>query len=353
MVKMSKPLEYYFENGTHVIFNKYTIENGVIKNVKGESMAYNQNTKKYNRCGVIGDNGKQRNIYVGRAIASSFLGPPPSPEYTADHIDRNPENDTNTNIRWATRSEQNVNQDRSETLKTVHIVIKDGVEKTLKEWVEHLKDEKNPFDRGYTNSMIKYYAQTKQFGFSYKEYPDLSNETWREIIDSKNNQGYWEISDMNRMKYVTKFADNILSGNRFRLNSSGYPIIKINGKQWSCHILSFMTFFPEEYANKNPDELVLHEDDDKMDFRPHKLRLGTQSENSIDAHNNGKYDGKKSMRMRCASYINGVFEKEHESQIDAAKYLKINGHSKADPSKIGLVLSGDRKTAYGRVWKLT
>jgi hypothetical protein len=29
---MIKTLEYDFEDGTHIIFDKYTIENGIIKN---------------------------------------------------------------------------------------------------------------------------------------------------------------------------------------------------------------------------------------------------------------------------------------------------------------------------------
>jgi hypothetical protein len=39
--------------------------------------------------------------------------------------------------------------------------------------------------------------------------------------------------------------------------------------------------------------MVLHEDDDKEDFRPHKLRLGTRSDNAKDAHDNGKFDSTK------------------------------------------------------------
>lgn len=61
--------------------------------------------------------------------------------------------------------------------------------------------------------------------------------------------------------------------------------------------------------------MVLHEDDDKLDFRPHKLRLGTSSQNSRDAYNNGK----QSERVKCASYIDGVLEKEHLSQSDALR----------------------------------
>jgi hypothetical protein len=111
-----------------------------------------------------------------------------------------------------------------------------------------------------------------------------------------------------------------------------------------------MAFFPEEYANKKPDEMVLHEEDNRLDFRPHKLRIGTQSENMNDAHDNGRHDDKKTMRIACMSYVNGVFEKEHESLAIAEIYLKSLGYDKASYANIGMVLSNKRKTAYDRTW---
>jgi hypothetical protein len=134
---------------------------------------------------------------------------------------------------------------------------------------------------------------------------------------------------------------------------SGYPTININGKHWYCHILSFMAFFPEEYANKNPNEMVLHEDDDSLDFRPHKLRLGSQSDNITDAHNNGKYDGTKTERMKCVSYIDGVYEIMHDSQRDAAKYLRHIGYDNASCGGVSNVLNPEtkHKSAYDRTWK--
>jgi hypothetical protein len=346
------PLVYDFEDGTHVIFNKYTIENGIIKNANGEPMTYSKNKSGYNTCGVTDDNGKRRHILVGRAIASTMCGPPPTPAHTADHKDRNRGNDIDDNIRWATRPEQNNNQDRQETLKTAFIIDKDGIEKTFKEWADYFnsRGEKNSFGREYTNGMLKMYAIRKQHGFSYKEYPDLPDEIWKEIIGSKNTQGHWEVSDMNRVKYVTNHAENVLYGDHLGLQN-GYPKITINGKDWKCHILAFMSFFPDEYANKKPDEIVLHEDDDRLDFRPHKLRLGTQSDNIIDAHNNGKYDGSKRARMKCVSYIDGIYEILHNSQEDAAKYLRHIGYDNASQSCIGRALNGIRKSAYDRTWK--
>ena len=348
---MIDSLNYYFEDGTHIKFNKYTIENGVIKNKKGKSLAYSKNKAGYNICSLSEDSGKRRTIFVGRAIASSIHGPPPTLTHTADHIDRNPDNDTDENIRWLCRAGQRDNQDRSETQKSAVIIVRNGLEKTAREWVDHLKEEKNPFDREYTMQMILYYASKKRHGFSYKKYPDLPEEVWKKISGSDNTQGRWEISNMNRVKYVTKYAENVLSEERLFLKNE-YPAIRFNDKQLYCHIASFMAFFPEEYASKKPDEIVLHESDDKMDFRPHKLRLGTQSQNRTDAYDNGKHDGTKTARAACASYINDVLEKEHNSQTDAAKYLNAIGYDKADRSKIGLVLSGDRNTAYGRTWKL-
>jgi hypothetical protein len=335
----------------HVIFSKYTIDNGVIRNKKEEPMAYSKSKGGYNKCTVYDDSGKTRNILVGRAIASTFIGPPPTLAHTVDHEDKNRGNDTLENIRWLDKTGQQKNQDRPETYKSAFIVVKDGIEKTSKEWVENLKGEKNSFGRDYTDRMIQHYAQNKQHGFAYKEYPDIPDEIWKEIIDSKNGRGgRWEISNMKRVKYITKYAENVLSGEHL-CRVSGYPTIGINGKSWYCHVLSFMTFFPDEYANKKPDEMILHEDDDPLDFRPHKLRLGIRSDNTIDAYNNGKYDGTKSARMKCASYIEGMFEKEHSSQQDAAKYLRHIGYENAFQSRIGMALNGKIMNAYGRVWK--
>jgi hypothetical protein len=89
-------------------------------------------------------------------------------------------------------------------------------------------------------------------------------------------------------------------------------------------------FYPGDYETKKSEEMVLHYNDDKEDFRPHNLRLGTLHDNGKDAHDNGKYNGKKSARMKCVSYINGKFEKEHKSQRDAAAYIKSKGCSIAN-----------------------
>jgi hypothetical protein len=352
---MIQPLKYYYEDGTLVEFDKYIIDHhGVIRNKKTQKVLKPRKKDGYNVCKVSDNSDNTRTIYIGRALASTFAGPPDTLIHTADHVDRDPTNDTIENIRWANDREQNKNRIMPENLKTAVIVMKDGYEKTSKDWVECLKNEKNSFGREYTDIMIKHYAQKKQHGFSYKEYPDLPGEAWKEIIESKTTKGRWEISNMCRVKYITKYAKNVLAEDRLCL-SGGYPIITFNKKKWYCHVLAFQTFFPEKYAAKKYDEYVLHEDDDKMDFRPHKLRLGTQSANMTDAHDNGKHDGKKSARMKCYSYINGVLEKEHVSQSEAVLYLKSIGFDKATQGGIHKALEaftyGKISVRYERTWQ--
>jgi hypothetical protein len=350
---MIKQLVYDFEDGTRIEFTKYVIDGGIIKNKKTGKILKYRKLDKYNVCTVRDDCGKPRCIRVGRAMASTFLCSPPTLEHTVDHKNNNRDEDTVDNIRWLDKSGQSKNQDRPETYQSSFIIVKGDIEKTAKEWVDHLKAEKNHMGNEYNTYMFRHYAQKKQHGFSYKEYPDFIGEVWKKIIDSENAQGRWEISNMNRIKYITKHAENVLTTKRLGLNN-GYPTITINGKQWFCHILSFMTFFPEQYNNKEPGELILHEDDDKLDFRPHKLRVGNGSDNSRDAYNNGKRDNMITSRMSCASYINGVLEREYVSQTDAEIYLKSLGYEKAKQGHISNMLNPKtkRKTAYGRTWKI-
>jgi hypothetical protein len=225
---VSKTLEYYFKDGRHIVFNKYTIddEGNIINIVNKKKVTY---SGEYNGCGVRDDTGKTLQIRVARALVSTFHGKPPTSNHTADHIDRNIKNDTLSNLRWATKREQVDNRDMPADKHTALIVIRDGVEKSVKEWVEYLKDTPNSFGRKYTKNIIEYYAQKNKFGFSFKIYQNLPGEEWKSVKNSDTTMGRWEVSNMNRVKYVTKHAENIIDYDKLCV-VGGNPVIGIKGK---------------------------------------------------------------------------------------------------------------------------
>ncbi|AGE59584.1 hypothetical protein ATCVOR07043_950R [Acanthocystis turfacea Chlorella virus OR0704.3] len=342
-------LEYYFSDGRHKKFCVYTIdEMSVITNVKR-----NKEVTKHNHCGYnvsnIVDNKKTYQLRIARAIASTFLGEPPTKHHTADHIDKDERNDVLSNIRWLCKSGQNTNQTKAPFHKSALIIVKDGIEKTATEWEDELKGERNHLNRKFTKGAIRQYAKNQRHGFCYKIFEDLPGEEWEVIQGSQTNQGTWYVSTEGRMKYKSQNAENVLYPDFLHI-SNGYPTIFFANKQHYCHIVSFKTFFPEEYSNKKDDEFVLHRYDNKLDFRPSMLYLGNRSQNTIDAYNNGVYDTGKRAQIPVTSFVNGVFEKTHKSLRSAIKYLKIIGITTAGGHCIKKGM-GTGKILYDRTWE--
>jgi hypothetical protein len=287
-------------------------------------------------------------------MVSTFLGKPLTLDHSAEHIDsKNKNNDIISELTWIDHSGQNKNRNDPEVNLCAYVIVRNSLEMTAKEWVKYLSDEKTFTGRKYTESVIRSYAKRMTNGFSYKVYDDLPDEKWYKVINSENKMGRWEISDHNRIAYVSKFARNVIDANRFGFTGK-YPKIAINGKNRRLHDVAFESYYPEEYASKKPGEIILHQFDNKLDFRPHVLRIGTRSENAKDSHDNGRYDGTKSARVPCCSYIDGVFERRHESEDVAAKYLRINGYPNASNKNISRALKALQQNkvsvTYDRTW---
>jgi len=346
VIVMEETLEYYFIDGRHIVFDNLTIDFiGIVRDDKGNVRDPQIHKNGYETV-FVSKEGKQYNILINRAVASTFFGKPPSLEHTADHGDRNRRNNALDNISWKTPSEQNSNRDRPETHKSAFIVVKDGIEKTVKEWVTYLEGTTNPFGRAYTVGAITMYAQRKQHGFAYKVYEDLPGEIWEDVPESNV-----KISNKLRVKRTaTSGTENVLDVSQLS-TYGGYPVIYVNGESRLVHHLCLHAFSPDEYNAMNPGDVVRHKHDDPMDFRPEKLLSGTRSQNMKDAHDNGKFDGKKKARKPCVSYVDGVKEKPHDSLSAAVRYLKEKEYPKAAQSGIYQAIKNNWK-AYDRVWKL-
>jgi hypothetical protein len=53
---------------------------------------------------------RRGSLYMHRVILERAAGPAPSPEHTCDHINGDPLNNRRSNLRWATKSEQEANK---------------------------------------------------------------------------------------------------------------------------------------------------------------------------------------------------------------------------------------------------
>ena len=60
---------------------------------------------------------------VHRLVALAFLGQPPSDSHTVDHLNQNPEDNRVSNLRWASKSEQTLNQGKRKVQRTANKII--------------------------------------------------------------------------------------------------------------------------------------------------------------------------------------------------------------------------------------
>jgi hypothetical protein len=244
-------------------------------------------------------------------------------------------------LRWADKSDQSLNQFKQETRNDAFIVVHNGEEATVNEWAERTGVHPDTI-RNRTQNVYN-------IEWSYKIYNDLPSEIWKDVEGSKNRKGWWMVSIFGRVAYHTKNTRKVYSPDELS-TLSGYPIIGINGKQRTVHSVILQTFRRKEYDAMKKGEMVLHENDDKMDCRIDKLRVGNRSQNARDAHDNGKYDGTKTARRPCVAR-KGDESHPFDSIAEAVEWLRANTcYEKADKTSISACLNGKRKTAYGYIW---
>ena len=314
---------YFKADGEYEVFDDYTIDtNRVVERKDGGKsptpyilggylyVSVSKNKQSYTRS-------------IARAMLSTFLGPPPDLTFTADHIESERKLDDDlSNLRWLDKSGQNNNQIRPETYKSARLVVNDlfpDDELTAKEWTELYT---KPDGTKYHHKTISKWAQNKKNGFSYKIYDVIDDEEWKIVGDPKKN--HIEISNKNRVKDVTFSSsgreEHVLTSEELSLKN-GYPSKNIDGVNHLVHILVYQLWYPDLWANKKSDDMVLHKHDNRFDFRPENLYLGTGSKNITDSYDNGKRDGTKSARQSCIAYKDDKVVEEFKSFHDAARYL--------------------------------
>jgi len=325
-------------------FKKYEINKEcIIRNKRTQKpLAYKLTDDGYYKVHPLDDTGKRRNLSVARAMLSTFVGTPPSPLHTADHKNKCRTDDNLDNLRWADESEQKLNQNRPDTHNDAFIIVHGGEGLTANEWSERISVQ--------SQTILKYARDENKPAWLYKKYDDLPGEEWKFVKDSKTWKGWWMVSDLGRVAYHKDANIRKVSSPEELSTRSGYPCIGINGDKRAVHLVVFETFRKKEYDAMKPDEMILHEDDDRMDCRIDKLRVGTAPENGRDAHANGKHDGTKTARKPCVAR-KGNESKPFKSLAEALEWLQATTeYDQAQKIPISLCLNGKRKTAYGFTW---
>lgn len=114
---------------------KYAVSNfGNVKNLKtGQILKQSEDKGGYLKVGFYGNN-KARPRSVHRLIAKAWiLNPSPNEKKLVDHIDRNKQNNSISNLRWVNDQESNLNRDVVEFAKH-YWIIHSRTQQRQKKW---------------------------------------------------------------------------------------------------------------------------------------------------------------------------------------------------------------------------
>jgi len=129
--------------------------------------------------------------------------------------------------------------------------------------------------------------------------------------------------------------------------SNGYLHITLYDKekkrqQFGVHKLMGIVFFG---VNSNSKTVILHKDNNKENNKIENLKVGSQSENILQAFREGRAKSAKSPVKIVQYTLDGCLIKEWDSVTSASKELKIR------QSGISCCLLGRYKKSHGYIWK--
>jgi hypothetical protein len=172
----------------------------IFENIKGfESYSINRDGLVLNRCGrelthcitadgytkytLYQNDGKKRNCSLHRLLAIQFI-PNPENKKEIDHIDRNKKNNNLSNLRWATRQENQNN-------KNTNIVLADG------QTIEDYKHKQVNDNRLKNNDRFKekdkaYYEANKEHIQAKRKENFMKNENENKVVASTRAKENYE-----------------------------------------------------------------------------------------------------------------------------------------------------------------
>lgn len=284
------------------------------------------------------DDGRRRTYSYHIIIAETFLGERPSVTHTVDHINRKTKDNRILNLRWATKSQQMMNQKKPKTRQSRSVAQLDTENNVIKIWT--LRDA----DKYYPGVGDVCTGKTKTRGGYKWRYcepidEDEDNHVWKELIP---REGIPPISVSNHGK-LKLGRGNITKGS---LDKDGYLKVRLtcnDGKvcSFGAHRLVAQAFIENTDTEAT---MVNHRNGIKADNRVENLEWVTNTQNLRHAHENGliKYRVKPVVQIDRET---GQILKKYPSVKAAAEAVDIGA------SDIAKVCSGKAKSSAGYFWK--
>ena len=214
---------------------------------------------------------------VHRLVALAFLGPPPSKEHTVDHIDQDRYNNAVSNLRWASRRIQRLNQGSRKPLrtrKTLVVTLADGSEElfgSVADAAAALRVDKRALSQSALKGCRAGEYRAKYAPLETQE--DLPGERWVAAICDPNRL---RVSTMGRLQRLNDIG-NEWGYKLTPVPSKGnaYAMVRSKSKSYTFHIGVKRSFDDVDDASKY---VVDHINRNKSDNRLENLAWASNRE---------------------------------------------------------------------------
>ena len=298
----------------------------------------------YIPCALTDNNGKSLYKHMNTFQGIVFYGLPiVNDGITVDHIDgKRSNNRICCNLRLATKTDQNENQNRSKTIrgKTVlKISLKN--EDIIKEY-KSASEAANEcdIDRLFMGRLCRLEREYKGYLWRYKKKEDFGNIKWISSAKEFPNMPLFYGSEEGHIASIK--TGYISKGTK---HSSGYMNVKIKDKNYRVNILICTLFHgPKPLDKLDASHLNLERDDN----RESNLAWMTRSENMKTTVNSGLHNSCKPVR---AFYEDGTHE-DFISIIEACNNTNATNSSISEIFRGRRLTSGTDKNGFKIGWEL-